>query len=144
MWINAFFSKLLTNLSKFELMNWKLSMKVRWLPNMKAIYFSILSGIAFIFICCFSPYLWRNDFRYHWPICYIVKWLSWPLSLWKITGILSISWKFRLQFWWLDPRYFAVIWQRSPTRISLSTYFFIPNVALLSFLEVFFVFIRHF
>lgn len=67
----------------------------------------------------------------------IIKWLSQPFSLWKITG-LSVSWKFRLQFWWLDPRFFF-----SDITMVSNTNIYITNVALFSFLEVFFIFMRH-
>ena len=83
---------LLTNLSKLELINWKLSINVKLLPSVKAMYLSMLLGIAFIFRSFLSPFLSTYDLSFAiLPICYIIKWLSYPLKLWNITGTLILS-----------------------------------------------------
>ena len=73
--------------------NWKLSINTRCLPNMKAMYFSILFGIEFISRSCSFPMV---------PISCIIKWESYPQRLWKITGSLDffgLTRNFRVQSW---------------------------------------------
>ena len=47
-YLNASSGKLFANVSRLELINWKLSRKIIGLPNTKAMYFSLLFGIAHI------------------------------------------------------------------------------------------------
>ena len=56
MYFNASLGRLLTNLPKLELMNWKLSINVRWFPSMNAIYFFMLFGIALILAELYHDY----------------------------------------------------------------------------------------
>lgn len=56
----------------------KLSINAKFFPSINAIYFSISFGIALISILFYLAIS---------PIFCMMKWLSYPLKLWKTTGI---------------------------------------------------------
>ena len=101
-------------------------MNLRCFPSMKAIYFSMLLGMALISRSCFSPFLFVYAcFLAISLICYIMKWLSYPRRLWNMTSTFVSSGfilTFRLHSWCAEPLNFPVIWQWSLTRTSLSVY----------------------
>ena len=126
-YLNASLGKLLTNLSRLELVNWKLSTKIKCLRKINATYFSMLFGVALVSICLSSPFLFLDVcFLAISPISCLIKWLSYRHRLWRITGILisstfNLKW-LTLQSWSTDPFYLPVLWQWSLTLISLCLY----------------------
>ena len=126
-YLNASLGKLLTNLSRLELVNWKLSTKIKCLRKINATYFSMLFGVALVSICLSSPFLFLDVcFLAISTISCLIKWLSYRHRLWRITGILisstfNLKW-LTLQSWSTDPFYLPVLWQWSLTLISLCLY----------------------
>lgn len=73
------------------------------------VIWNCLIYIYLLLLTFFILYLWFFAIS---PICCIqIKLLSYTLWLWKITSILSINLKLKLQLSWADPRYLPVIWQ---------------------------------
>ena len=60
-----------------------------------------------------------------------IKWLSYPLKLWNITGTFLVNWKFMLQSQWAAPLNLPVTWQWSLTFYSLLSISFLQIKQLL-------------
>ena len=148
-YLNASLGKLLTNLSRLELVNWKLSTKIKCLRKINATYFSMLFGVALVSICLSSPFLFLDVcFLAISPISCLIKWLSYRHRLWRITGILisstfNLKW-LTLQSWSTDPFYVltCTVTVVSYSDISLLIWS-TSNMTLFSYVKFFFIF-KHF